>query len=67
MNYHSEDIANVLINLTREKNKSLYEEVENALYYLKTIASNEYNQDCYRVLWKVLQEVADNNQSLIYE
>ena len=31
------------------------EELENALYNLKAIAQNDYNQDCWRTFWNALQ------------
>ena len=37
----------------------LKEEVEKGLYYLKTCAENEYNNDYFRVLIRVLNKIMD--------
>lgn len=34
-------------------------EIERALYHLKTIAENEYNQDYFRTLLKVLKSISE--------
>lgn len=31
-------------------------ELEEALYYLKTVAQNEHNKDYFRTLWNCLQQ-----------
>lgn len=57
--YDSGDIAKKLIELSNlrsnvEDPDALYEDVEEALYQLNTIAQNPYNKDFYRVLYNVL-------------
>ena len=37
-------------------------DVENALYYLKTAAENEYNHDYFRVFYNVLCEITENDE-----
>lgn len=32
-------------------------QLEEALYYLKTVANNEMNKDYFKVLWNVLQSL----------
>lgn len=34
-------------------------EIEKALYHLKTIAENEYNQDYFRIFLKVLKNISN--------
>ena len=65
--FYSDDIATCLCRLANiEPTGKTWEDIEEALYSLRAIASNEYNRDIYRVLWNCLQEVAENNQDLIY-
>jgi len=56
--YDCEEIATVLCrlsNTTTETTKDLIE----AVYQIKTIARNEYNADCYRTFWNILQKITD--------
>lgn len=32
-------------------------ELENALYYLKTVCENEHNQNCFRTFYKILERI----------
>lgn len=41
-----------------------YENLESALYWLKTMAENPYNEDL-RVLWTALQIIAERNPANI--
>lgn len=53
--YDCNDIAEKLIELSNlEEDGELCEELLNALYQIKAIAQNPYNDDCYRVLYNVL-------------
>lgn len=53
--YNIEDIVESLMALTTLKqSEELKEELKNAVYYLKSVAENEYNADYFRVLYNVL-------------
>lgn len=39
-----------------EKRKEIIE-LENAIYYIKTIAQNEYNNDFFRTFYNALQKI----------
>lgn len=57
--YSVEDIAEQLIELSNlDMSEELKEELENALYYLKSAARNKYNNDYFRVLYNVLLVIA---------
>ena len=56
-NVYPEDIVSSLSYIaktTADENRSL----EDALYWLKATAENEYNHDYFRVLYKTLQALA---------
>ena len=60
--YDCEEIATVLCRLSSGNvtvDVETMKDVEEAIYHLKTIASNEYNSDYYRTFWNVLQEITD--------
>ena len=53
--YSVEDIAEQLIELSNlDMPEDLKEELKDALYYLKAVAKNQYNNDYFRVLYNVL-------------
>ena len=57
--YSIEDIAEQLVDLSNlDMSEELKEELENALYYLKSAARNKYNNDYFRVLYNVLLVIA---------
>lgn len=52
--YSVEDIAEKLQEQTNNSGEEIKEELTEALYQLKAIAQNEYNSDCWRVLYNIL-------------
>lgn len=59
--YNTEDIAEQLIELSNlDMSEDLKEEFETALYNLKAMAQNKYNNDCFRVLYNVLLVITGN-------
>lgn len=40
-----------------EEKESVINELENALYHIKTIAQNEHNQEYFRTLYNILQRI----------
>lgn len=59
--YNTEDIAEQLIELSNlDMPEDLKEELETALYNLKAMAQNKYNNDCFRVLYNVLLVITGN-------
>ena len=60
--YDCEEIATVLCRLSSGNatiDVEIMKDVEEAIYQLKAIASNEYNSDYYRTFWNVLQKITD--------
>ena len=60
--YDCEEIATVLCRLSSGNvtvDVETMKDVEEAIYQLKAIASNEYNSDYYRTFWNVLQKITD--------
>lgn len=60
--YDSEEIATVLCRLSTGNDivdVDVMKDVEESIFHLKTIASNEYNSDYYRTFWNVLQKITD--------
>jgi hypothetical protein len=56
--YCSEDIANALVKLSElDIDGVTFNEVEEALFSLKCICENEWNDTKYRTLWRVLEGV----------
>lgn len=47
------------MDLTDTEFKSLRSALEDAIYQLMAMAQNEYNQDYWRVLWNVLQNLME--------
>lgn len=59
--YSVEDIAEQLIELSNlDMSEDLKEELRAALDHLKAMAENEYNKDCFRVLYNVLLVITGN-------
>lgn len=67
-NYYPEDIALALCSIANpdfqnfDENGELNHEVEeirDAVYYLMAVAENQYNRECYRKLWDVLQNITE--------
>ncbi len=59
--YSVEDIAEQLIKLSNlDMLEDLKEELKAALYYLKAVAKNKYNNDYFRVLYNVLLVITGN-------
>lgn len=59
--YSIEDIAEQLIELSNlDMPEDLKEELKVALDHLKAMATNEYNKDCFRVLYNVLLVITGN-------
>lgn len=59
--YNTEDIAEQLIELSNlDMPEDLKEELETALYNLKAMVQNKYNNDCFRVLYNVLLVITGN-------
>lgn len=59
--YYPCDIADKLIELSNlEYTEELKEELENALYWLKSAAHNKYNNDYFRVFYNVLLVITGN-------
>ena len=54
-NRHPQDISVLFANITNEKQ----EELEKALYNLKAITENQYNDECYTALYNALSIIAD--------
>ena len=58
------EIAEKLIEISKDMDFLDYEDIEkiksdleNALYYIKTVAENEYNQEYFRTFYKVLENL----------
>lgn len=59
--YSVEDIAEQLIELSNlEPSEELKQELEDGLDLLQAMAQNEYNKDCFRVLYNVLLVITGN-------
>lgn len=59
--YSVEDIAEQLIELSNlDMPEDLKEELKAALYYLRAVAENKYNNDYFRVLYNVLLVITGN-------
>lgn len=56
--YYSEDIASALVKLSgMEIDGVTFNEVEEALFSLKCICENDWNDTKYRTLWRILEGV----------
>lgn len=59
--YDIEDVAEQLIELSNlEPSEELKQELEDGLDLLQAMAQNEYNKDCFRVLYNVLLVITGN-------
>lgn len=64
-NYSIEELAEKLIEYSKgmdfwdykEEHEKIKNDIENALYNLKAIAQNEYNQEYWRTFWDILQNI----------
>ena len=62
---YPQEIANKLYELAKDMDYMDYEEekeeilrdLENALYYLKAICENPYNNDYFRTFYKILENI----------
>jgi len=63
--YYSEDIASALVKLSGMKIDAVeFNHVEDALYSLKCICENEWNDTKYRTLWRILEGVTKEAETL---
>lgn len=58
------EIAEKLIELSKdmdfldyEDSETIKTELENAIYYLKAVAENEYNSEYFRIFYRVLENL----------
>ena len=56
----SADIAQILCDAVGTKDKQDFEDIENALYHIKTIAENNLNCDYWRTFYNALLTIAEN-------
>lgn len=56
-NYSTEEVAKTLCKLAQEPDEAISKDCDEAIFYLKCIADNEYNNDCFRTMWKVLMKI----------
>lgn len=40
-----------------EEKEKIINEIENAIYYLKTVANNEHNAEYFRTFYKILERI----------
>lgn len=62
--YDCEEIATALCRLSSGNDTvdvKTMKDVGETIYYLKAIASNEYNADHFRTFWNVLQKITDDH------
>ena len=61
-NYYPDDIANTLFDLAEiEPTEACFEKLENAIYHFETIAENPYNNDYFRLFYKILEKITDKH------
>lgn len=53
-------MANKLCSMAKEVGTDDIDNVENALYHIKTICQNELNADFYRSLFRVLIDICED-------
>lgn len=41
----------------KEEQAQDVKELEEAIYYIKTLSENKYNSDCFRTFWNALQMI----------
>lgn len=59
--YSPEEIKNCLCDLSDFETETIIGcEVEKALYNLKCICENEYNDESYRIFYRILEDVTRN-------
>lgn len=59
--YDTKDVSDRLNKLSNlYLSEDLVAELDNAIYELKIMAQNQYNKDCYRVLYNVLLVITGN-------
>lgn len=59
--YETKDVSDRLNELSNlYLSEDLVTELNNAIYELKIMAQNQYNRDCYRVLYNVLLVITGN-------
>ncbi len=56
----SADIAQILCDAAGTKDKQDFEDIENALFHIKTIAENDFNCDYWRTFYNSLLTIAEN-------
>lgn len=62
--FSTEEVAKALCKLGDDMR--MFSGCEEAIFHLKTIAENPHNSDFYRILWRVLQDIAYLHEDLIY-
>lgn len=55
----TEQLCRLAEGYNREPDEQTINETEYAIYQLKAMAENPYNNDCWRTLWKVLQNITN--------
>jgi len=62
--YYTQEIAEKLLrssmSLSDKEFRLLRDDIDDALFYVKAAAQNEYNANYWRVLWNVLQNLMDS-------
>lgn len=59
--YDTQDVSDRLNELSNlHLSEDLITELDNAVFELKSMAQNQYNKDCYRVLYNVLLVITGN-------
>ena len=62
--YYTQEIAEKLLrssmSLSDKEFRLLRDDLDDALFYVKAAAQNEYNANYWRVLWNVLQNLMDS-------
>lgn len=56
--YFPDDIMEAVIKITGETNIEIINNCVDALYNLRAICENEYNNKCYRDFYKQLEKIA---------
>lgn len=58
-NYYTDEIAESLCRIAGVENHDVYAEAEEALYNLEVICENDLNDEKYRTLYRLLEDVAE--------
>ena len=62
--YYPDDIARALCYMVSDNpDKETIDDCENALYNIKCIAGNEFNDEFYRTFWNVLQKITEKYEN----